>query len=306
MLKIKKILFPTDFSRCADQAMQHALYLSLKYQAELHMLHAVTLHGLENRKEIENYQNIEKAYELFEKSSHDQMKNSIEMHKAEKLPIKKVLERGISPAPVILEYAEKNDIDLIIMGTHGRRGLGHMFLGSVAEEIVRMATCPVLTIREQKEPIPAESLKNILVPLDFSGDSKLVIKYAIPLAESYQAKLQLLHVVEQVIHPSYYTTGKTSIFDFNPDIIKKSKQIMQKYLDELKGQNIKSEFHVIEGRATRDIIKFVENHEIDMIVIPTHGLTGIEHLLIGSVAEKVVRMAPCKVLTIKSFGKSLI
>jgi nucleotide-binding universal stress UspA family protein len=306
MLKIKKILFPTDYSECANQAMQHALHLAWKYQAELHLLHAITLHGLERREDLKGYLNIDELYETFEKSSHDKMRTSIDLHKADKLPIKTVQERGIYPATVILEYAAQNDIDLIIMGTHGRRGFGHMFLGSVAEEVVRMAPCPVLTVREQEESIPVQSLKNILVPLDFSGDSKLALKYAISLAETSQAKLQLLHVVEQDIHPSFYVTGKTSIFDFNPDIIKKSEQVMQKYLDELNGQKIKSEFFVIEGRAAHDIIQFADSHQTDMIVIPTHGLTGIEHLMLGSVAEKVVRMAPCKVFTIKSFGKSLL
>ena len=70
--------------------------------------------------------------------------------------VKKIIERGIAPAPVILEYARENDIDLIVMGTHGHRGIGHFFLGSVAEEVVQFAKCSVLTVKEKKDPHASE------------------------------------------------------------------------------------------------------------------------------------------------------
>ena len=77
-------------------------------------------------------------------------------------------------------------------------------------------------------------------------------------------------------------------------------------LKETKGADVTAELHVIEGHAAKDIINFASTHDSDLIVMPTHGLTGIEHFLLGSVAEKVVRQAPCPVFTVKSFGKSLI
>jgi nucleotide-binding universal stress UspA family protein len=306
MFKINKILYPTDFSRCSEQAMLHALHLAWRYQAEVHMLHVIVLHEYDPQKVLKHFSDDEHVFDSLRQKAKQQMITTIKEQKADELPIKIVQQNGISTAPVILEYAEKNDIDLIVMGTHGRRGLGHLFLGSVAEEVVRLAPCPVCTIREMKEPIPVHALKHILVPTDFSDYSKLSIQYGLGLAETYNAKLQLLHIVEQEIHPAHYVTGKTSIFDFNPDIKKISKKVMQDSLKEHNNYKIPADFYVNEGHAAYEIVKFAKTHDTDLIVIPTHGLTGLKHLFIGSVAEKVVRMAPCKVFTVKSFGKSLI
>ena len=109
------------------------------------------------------------------------MESIIKSYHATEMKIVKRHERGIAPAPVILDYAEKNEIDLIVMGTHGRRGLKHLLLGSVAEEVVRLSASPVLTIHEQKEPIPFTStMERILVPVDFSVPR--VLNQAAPLS----------------------------------------------------------------------------------------------------------------------------
>jgi nucleotide-binding universal stress UspA family protein len=81
---------------------------------------------------------------------------------------------------------------------------------------------------------------------------------------------------------------------------------MKRIFSEVEGPEVKVDFHVVEGRAVPEIIRYAEYENADLIVIATHGLTGIEHLLLGSVTEKVVRLAPCPVFTVKAFGKSLI
>ncbi len=92
--------------------------------------------------------------------------------------------RGFSTAPAILEYAKHNDIDLIVMGTHGRRGLGHLFLGSVAEEVVRLSSVPVLTVRERETPKPFEKMRRLLVPLDFSQHARFGHKLKVAVKNS--------------------------------------------------------------------------------------------------------------------------
>ena len=305
MIQLKKILFPTDFSRCANQAFWRAIYLARKYQAELFMLHAIVLHDDDPHNAASLFPDIEDIHKKLKEIGHEKMDIVIESYHADDINIKKADERGIAPASVILEYTQENDIDLIVMGTHGRRGLGHLFLGSVAEEVVRLAKCPVLTIREIKDPEPAEELNRILVPIDFSDYARQALMNAKEIAAAYDARLQLLHVVEQTIHPSFYVSGKTSIFDLMPHIKVKSTEAMERMLKETKGPKVVADIHVIEGYAPRDIVKFAKSHETDLIVIATHGLMGIEHLLLGSVAEKVIRMAPCPVFTVKAFGKSL-
>ena len=132
-----------------------------------------------------------------------------------------------------------------------------------------------------------------------------IIANAKAIAAEYDARLQLLHVIEETVHPSYYIVGKSSIFDIIPDIQEKTRDALQNLIKDTPGPDVEVAFHVAEGQAATEIIKFAKNHNSDMIVISTHGLTGLEHLLVGSVAEKVVRSADCPVFTVKPFGKSL-
>jgi nucleotide-binding universal stress UspA family protein len=235
-----------------------------------------------------------------------QMAADLKMHQTDKAKIKQAHRYGISTAPEILHYAKDNDVDLIVMGTHGRRGLGHLFLGSVAEEVVRMAHCSVLTIRERKEPLPVEAVERILVPVDFSEHSKRALAYAKELAAAYQTRLQLLHVVEEVIHPAFYRASGPSILALKPDLRTTVEHELRNFLKEIKGPEAAADFYVIEGRAAHAIVNFAESYHSDLVVISTHGLTGLVHMLHGSVTEKVVRTAPCPVLTVSALGKSLL
>lgn len=305
MIQLKRILLPTDFSRCAEQALTHAWELAKQHGAELHMLHAIVLHEDDPHNAAHHFADIDEIHSRIKQTASAEMDSNLEKHAGE-VKVVKAHERGIAPATVIMDYARDHDIDLIVMGTHGRRGLEHFLLGSVAEEVVRMAGCPVMTIREQKDPKGPEATERILVPIDFSDPSKQALRYALELANTYQARLQLLHVVEETLHPAFYVTGKSSIFEFIPDIKDKSKESLERLVEEVAGKDVDADFFVVEGRAARDITKFARENDSDLIVISTHGLTGIEHLLVGSVTEKVVRMASCPVFTVKTYGRALI
>jgi nucleotide-binding universal stress UspA family protein len=301
MIGVNKILFPTDSSRCADQAFTHAVHLARKFQAEIHMLHAIVLSS-----PADYFRNTEEIYQQLKEIAIAQMTSLVETNKANDLKIEKVAVPAVSAGTMITGYTSEYDIDLIIMGTHGRRGLGHLLLGSITEEVVRSASCPVLTIRESKDLQPAEKLEHILVPIDFSEHSKKSLVYAKELAASYGARLQLLHIVEEPIYPPFYLVSKISPIGHKPDIEDKSKEELERLLRETPGPEVAADIYVTDGRAANSIVKFAQSNSTNMIVIATHGLTGFEHMLLGSVAEKVVRFASCPVFTVKSFGKSLI
>jgi nucleotide-binding universal stress UspA family protein len=306
MKKLKKILFPTDFSRCAEQALAHALYLAQTYEAELHVLHANVALEYAPHDAARLFPKPEEVTARLRELAQGHMTTVLSAHVTNHLRIKQVYEQGMSTAPVILTYAAENDVDLIVMGTHGRRGLGHLFLGSVAEEIVRMAACPVLTIRERKEAIPVEAVARILVPVDFSEHARKALQQAKALAEGYGARLQLLHVVEDLRYPSFYMAERFAYFDIRPEIATRARQELEQFLRETEGPHVAADLHVLEGGAAHEIVKFAETNKTDLIVIATHGFTGLEHFLMGSVAENVVRRAPCPVMTVKTFGKSLL
>lgn len=307
MNRLKKILFPTDFSRCAGQALIPAIDLAEQHKAELHVLHAIVLHGYDPYNPSYNIKDLEdRIHQRIQSDAAERLADVAPSHLADTIKIVTECERGISASNVVVEYANKNDIDLIVLGTHGRRGPAHLLLGSVAEEVVRTASCPVLTVRERKNPKQVSGTERILVPVDYSKFSKQALTYGKHLAASYDATLQLLHVIELNIHPAYYSVGKTSLFEIDSDLWDRSHNKLMEIAQEAPGPEVDIEPFVIEGRATSEIVKFATENESDLIVIPTHGLTGLSRFLLGSATQKVVRRAPCPVLVVKAFGKSLI
>ncbi len=306
MMTIKKILFPTDFSRCSDQALIHALALAERYDASLSIVHVLLPLEYDPYDLGHHLPDLQKLQEEIDRLSSCQVNSAVDRRTYQDITMEQATIRGISAAPAILEYAADSKIDLIVMGTHGRRGINHFMLGSVAEEVVRLAPCPVMTVREKKEQSAGTVFKQILVPIDFSEFSRDAISQAKYLAHEFGSTVRLLHIVEEVIHPSFYVTGQTSLTAWYPEIESTSLKEMKRLAEDAAGPQVPIEFHIKEGRAAVDIIAFAKKNEIDLIVMASHGLTGIEHLLLGSVTEKVVRMSSCPLLTIKSFGKSLL
>lgn len=151
MIQLKKILFPTDFSDCAAGAQQFALEFAKQFGAELHVLHIIhdlSLEvpefgmGLAFPAYVENVpQHRQEAREATLKALRERLPEGTETDPK----ITCSVEFG-QPFLQILEYAKQHEIDLIVVGTHGRTGLAHILLGSVAERIVQKSTCPVLTI----------------------------------------------------------------------------------------------------------------------------------------------------------------
>ena len=306
MLKIKKILYPTDFSNCSKQAFPHALFLAQKYSAELHILHVITIHTGDTYNPEYDFPHLEEYNIHLEKHAMEESDKLVKEHKSDVTRIIKIQKRGYSPSAIILQYANENDMDLIVMGTHGRRGLGYLFLGSVAEEVTRFAKRPVYTIREQKPTKSIDKIDRILVPVDFSKYSRQALQYANELCKEYHAELELIHVIEERIHPVLYATGKSSIFDIIPDIKEKSSNLIKEMFDGISEEKVKFKIKIIEGFPAREILEHAVKKKIDLIVMTTHGASGLDQFLLGSVAEKIVRRSICPVFTIKSFGRQLL
>lgn len=305
MLDIKNILFPTDFSNCAAQALEHALFLAKCFRARLHMVHAIVLHQEDPHNPAYHFPDLKELHEKLKSIARERMGSDLRASGESEKEVDIVMEelRGYSVANLILEYAGKFDIDLIIMGTHGRRGLDFMFLGSVAQEIVRDASCPVLTVRESESPRTPRKTDAILSPVDFSDHSRVAISMARETARLYSAKLQLLHVIEKNSHPAFYESENQTVPAPGRDIADLSQKELERFFNESPGPDITAEFNTVKGHVANEILEYARHKNIDLIVIATHGLTGLKHLLLGGVAEKVIHRAPCPVLTVKPFRK---
>ena len=304
MLNVNRILLARDFSHVSDQALRYAVDLAQRVGATLHLLYADVLHEDPFGSDTAGSGGSLEA-QIRERLVLDADDAPLaEQHPD--LQTVTAVQRDVAAAPAILSYADDEDVDLIVMGTHGRRGVRRLLLGSVAEEVVRRADRPVLTVRQDGEDgLPA--VQRLLVPIDFSDYARDALRHAVELARLYDARLDLLHVVEENLHPAFYVGGVQSIYDVQPDIDEKAKERMQTMLDEIAGaRDVSAELHVATGRAARKITRFAEREGSDLVVMSTHGLTGLEHFMMGSVAEKVVRHVTAPVLTVKAFGRSLL
>jgi nucleotide-binding universal stress UspA family protein len=144
--------------------------------------------------------------------------------------------------------------------------------------------------------------KRILVPFDFSRLAEQGMRYAEEMADVHGARLDILHVVEEPAFPSFFKLGAMRIYGMVPNLEKVAWTALEKRFGS-PGEQPNLDFHVVKGNADVEIIRFAREHENDLIVLTSHGLTGLQHVLMGSVADKVVKMAPCAVLVAKAFLK---
>ena len=306
MLKIDKILFPTDFSETAEQALDYALFLAEQYEAELHLLHAVVLHGHDPNDEGSDFPEPSEIIARLFEIADSEMGRIAEQNESKTFSLKEAKVRGFSAGAVILDYATEHDVDLIVMGTHGRRGPARIFIGSVAAEVVRQASCPVLTLHKRRADQSIARVETILVPVDFSEHSAKAVIYGKEIAASTGARLQVLHAIEEPVYPYFYApAGDFSLAASLEELQQRTDEALDKIIYETPGPDVNVEKHVVTGTPSIEITRFAEEKGSDLIVIPTHGLTGLERMLLGSTAERVVRLATCPVLAVKSFGKQL-
>lgn len=294
MLRIERILFPTDFTEVAERAFQHASHLADRFGADLHVLNVVP----PNKPEFASPMEYLTENRLAEANA-----NAIVAERPGVHMVHRQVEDS-SPAIAVLGYADEQDVDLIVMGTHGRRGLDRWFIGSVAEEVMRLATTPVMTVQPTGSASGADFVERILVPVDFSEHSRLSITYARELAASYGARIDLVHIVEDLTVPAIYGLDLKRID--TPEVLDRVRVGLETMIEEAPGADVSIRPHVIYGHPVREILGFAESNKSDLMVIATHGLTGIRRFLMGSVTERLSRVAPCPVFTIKSFGKQLI
>lgn len=300
MLSIRRILWPTDFSVGAGRAFPYAAALASWHEAELHVLNVRDTRSVTSP-DVEPSAPFPLSQDTLTGllTAQGDPPQHVDL---EALSVVQEQRQG-APPEAIVTYAEEQDVDLVVVGTHGRRGIQRFLIGSVTEEVLRTAPCPVLTVRDQEDVAPAWAVRNILVPIDFSDASLDALRHAKELALTYGAQITLLHAVEEVVYPSAYGIEPTNLP--GPQVINR----VEENLAEFARTEIGYEHVVVQanvGYAPSTILDYVKEHEVDLISIATHGRTGLERVLLGSVAERVVRRASAPVFVLKSFGKSLL
>ncbi len=145
----------------------------------------------------------------------------------------------------------------------------------------------------------ARRINTILVPIDFSVHSKNALKYAVPMAEDFDASLHLVYVVEPTIYPADLGFGQVVLPGVEDELRQKGAEELEELIKREIGTRVHSSYTVRTGNPHQEILAEAEERGVDMIVVATHGHSGVEHMLFGSTAERIVRKARCPVLTIR-------
>jgi nucleotide-binding universal stress UspA family protein len=188
---------------------------------------------------------------------------------------------------------KEHNTDLVIIGTRGRTGLAKMLLGSVAEEIFRTVPCPVLTVGQHSEARKA-NIREILFATDFASEGPAAAAYAISLAQEFEARLTLLHVVPEP-KPGELVSWS--------DVQDSSKKLLRKLVPSEAEAWCKPEYFVEHGDPGERILDLANLREVDLIVLgarPEKGVPGAATHLPIAVAHKVVAHANCPVLTVRN------
>jgi len=292
MKAFSKILVPVDFSKHADAAIDTAIEMASHSDASITLLNVVEPVALVFPDDPSFYPGPIVADMMEELRKALEKKKEAALEKGAK---RVSIEQSLGyPAAAIKEVAEGGGYDLIVMGTLGRTGLAHFFLGSVAERVVRTASCAVLTVHEGCKPF-----SKILVPTDFSAGSDAALDAAIDLAVRRQASITLVNVYQPIGYA--FPTG-SGIYTSLPldHVIRDQLEALDKLQQGALAKGAKQvEIAPRTGHPPTEIRDLARAGGFDLIVMGTHGRSGMSHMLIGSVAERVVRTAPCPVLTIR-------
>jgi nucleotide-binding universal stress UspA family protein len=291
MLKIESILCPVDFSEFSERACQYAHSFASQYGAKLFVLH-VSEPFIPIQPSYISPALMDQVYAQQIVTAEEQVRDLAERQNWNDVDHEVVLERG-AVADAILRFVEANHIDLIVMGTHGRRGLDRVVLGSVTERILRTARPPVLAVHSLPQGSGAREesvqFRKILFCTDFSHNSPRALEYALLLACKYKARISLLHVIERS------GDGK--------DLEAEKAQVLQQ-LRGLVPENVQScataETAVRAGKTYQEILDHAAETQTDLIVMGVRGRNALNLALFGSTTQRVIQLGQWPVLVVRT------
>jgi len=291
-MELKSILCPIDFSDFSAVAYEHASSLAEYYRARLVCLHTVELW----KYPYADYAAQEADYARFCKA----LNEGGELHLREF--VTKYSGHGIQPELVvrqgnasdcILWFAEKENMEVIVMGTHGRRGFDRLVLGSTTDRVIRKAACPVLVVStaSQTGMTTAASgrhrLNRLLYCTDFSHNSERASGYAISVAAEYEAELILLHVAENASD-----AARAEV------IIAERAQELDRLISETERKNFKIRSIVRFGKPYEEIVRYATEAQASLIIMTARGGDAMDRAVFGSTTYRVIQLGPCPVLAV--------
>ena len=293
MAQIESILCPVDFSEFSATAYQYARSLAWHYKATLLLQHvlypfheAFAGHG-------STTDCYEKICRQLRAEAKEKTQRFARLHAVTGIQPECIVQDGLV-TDLILSLAEERAVSLIVMGTHGLRGIDRLMLGSVTERVLRRARCPVLAVRKPahhvkssvRDPEPVH-LRKIVLCTDFSGHAHRASEYAVSMAREYGAELTLLHVLETFPSATDVENATTEVL----------KQLDQTLPSDRRGVcNIRSMVRI--GKPHQQIIQLALETEADLVIVGVRGRGSLDTALFGSTAYRVIQLGSCPVLAV--------
>lgn len=284
----ERILLPTDESDGARAALDHALDIATTYEATIYLLNVADTAQLSATRvqgdvvdalEQEGERTVSEAAQRAERRGATVVTEVIQGE----------------PDDTIVEYADAHDIDLVVMPTHGRRGLEQYLLGSTTERVIRRSEVPVLTVPVGPSSTIEYPYRNVLVPTDGSNCAGHALEKGIDIASTEHAELHLLSVVA-------LTTFGMEVQDVlgTKDLEKRANGLIEEASGVAREAGVESVSGTVEQESSigQAVLSYVDERDVDLVVVGTHGRTGFERYILGSVTERLVRTAPVPVLTV--------
>jgi nucleotide-binding universal stress UspA family protein len=297
MVSINRILCPVDFSGFSLDALRHGVVLAKWYSAQLTLFH---VYQISQPIPVEGFPG---SVPLYAEVDPDKLTEEVRRFCAPVLGSSsqnvEIVVRPGDPAKEIRHEAERLPVDLLILGTHGRSGFERLFLGSVTEKVLRSTRVPVLAIpppvREPGSPL----YKTILCPLEFSPASIRALEYALSLAKEADARLILLHAIEDVLGDSgAQALGHVSVSEYYHQLEQDAVTRLRTVVPDEARAWCRPEERVVKGRAHQEILKIVADEHVDLVVMGVQGKGVVDRLVFGSTTHRVIREAGCPVLTL--------
>ncbi|HEV8384879.1 MAG TPA: universal stress protein [Candidatus Acidoferrales bacterium] len=289
---LRNILLATDFSHSSDAALAHAASIARRYDAKMFLAHVIRPDAYQ----LVPPEATTVALEQTRRYAEQQMASLLISGRLRDIPHQVLLGTG-ELWPVLSDLMSRHEIDLIVVGTHGRTGVRKLLLGSAAEEIFRMASCPVLTVGPKVET-PADatlvrdplSRRRFLYATDFTAHSERAAAYAVSLAQENQAHLTLLHVVKEAADVSEHNRARLVGF-----VTKRLRALLPDEADLWCEPEIIVQF----GEPADAILKVAAETKAELIALGVRKAGTFPGHLPPATAYKVVCQATCPVLTVR-------